>query len=215
MAEHQRGLEELQFRLKDLQEKQASIKYEIQVLEEGGTYAELLHQFKQKKYELDEAAKEWAVFSMAQTILMQTIEKYKNVHLPRMLSKAEEYLLFLTDGNYTKILLHQSGPGFLIERKDGTIFEAYELSQATTEQVYVSIRIALATTLYEKFHLPIVIDDSFVNFDAKRTQKIIMLLHQLKQNQILFFTCHQHLLELFNKDELLYLNNGATRHSIT
>jgi uncharacterized protein YhaN len=215
IAANDRDLEELQLRLKELQEKQASIKYEIQVLEEGGSYSELLHQFKQKKYELEEEAKEWAVYSMAQNILSQTIEKYKNVHLPRMLSKAEEYLSLLTEGNYKKILLHQSGSGFLIERKDGTIFEAYELSQATTEQVYVSIRIALATTLYEKYHLPIIIDDSFVNFDAKRTQKVIKLLHQLKQNQILFFTCHGHLLELFNKDELLCLNNGATRHSIT
>lgn len=215
IAEHNRELEALRLRLKGLQEMQASIKYEIQILEEGGLYSVLLHKFKQKKYELEETAKEWAVFSLAQTILMQTIEKYKNTHLPRMLSKADEYLSFLTEGNYRKILLHQSGPGFLIERKDGTIFEAYELSQATTEQVYVAIRIALATTLYEKFNLPIIIDDSFVNFDAKRTRKVIKLLHQLKQNQILFFTCHQHLLELFTKDELLYLNNGATRHSIT
>jgi uncharacterized protein YhaN len=215
IAEHNREMEALRLCLKDLQEMQASIKYQIQILEEGGLYSVLLHDFKQKKYELEEAAKEWAVFSFAQTILMQTIEKYKNIHLPRMLYKADEYLSFLTEGNYRKILLHQSGPGFLIERKDGTIFEAYELSQATTEQVYVAIRIALATTLYEKFHLPIIIDDSFVNFDAKRTRKVISLLHQLKQNQILFFTCHQHLLELFTKDELLYLNNGATRHSIT
>jgi uncharacterized protein YhaN len=215
IAEHNREMEALRLCLMDLQEMQASIKYQIQILEEGGLYSVLLHDFKQKKYELEEAAKEWAVFSLAQTILMQTIEKYKNIHLPRMLSKADEYLSFLTEGNYRKILLHQSGPGFLIERKDGTIFEAYELSQATTEQVYVAIRIALATTLYEKFHLPIIIDDSFVNFDAKRTRKVISLLHQLKQNQILFFTCHQHLLELFTKDELLYLNNGATWHSIT
>jgi uncharacterized protein YhaN len=215
IAEHNRGLEELRLRLKDLQEMQASIKYEIQILEEGGLYSVLLHDFKQKKYELEEAAKEWAVYSLAQNILMQTIEKYKSIHLPRMLSKAEEYLSFLTEGNYNKILLHQSGPGFLIERKDGTIFEAYELSQATTEQVYVAIRISLATTLYEKYHFPIIIDDSFVNFDVKRTRKVISLLQQLKQNQILFFTCHQHLLGLFTKDELLYLNNGATRHSIT
>lgn len=141
---------------------------------------------------------------------MQTIEKYKNIHLPRMLKKSEVYLAFLTDGRYDKIFLHDSGPGFLIKRQDGTIFEANELSQATMEQVYVSLRLSLATTLYENYHLPIIIDDSFVNFDAQRTQRIFMLLQQLKQNQLLFFTCHQHLLQYFNKDQLLYLKNGAT-----
>lgn len=215
ISEHNHEIEGLQFRLTELQEHQASIKYEIQKIEEGGLYSELLHQFKQKKYELEEDAKEWAVLNLARNILEQTIEKYKNVHLPRMLSKAEEFLSFLTDENYQKILLQQSGPGFLIVRKDQMIFEANELSQATTEQVYVAIRLALATTLYEKYHFPIIIDDSFVNFDAKRTQKVIDLLRQLKQNQILFFTCHQHLLKFFKKDELLYLNNGAIEHSIT
>ena len=52
-----------------------------------------------------------------------------------MLSKAEEYLSFLTDDNYHRIHLQKSGSGFLVERKDHTIFEANELSQATTEQV--------------------------------------------------------------------------------
>ena len=94
-----------------------------------------------------------------------------------MLSKAEEYLSFLTDGDYQRIHLQQSGPGFLVERKDHTMFEANELSQATTEQVIcINYDLALATTLYEKYHFPIIIDDSFVNFDAKRTEKVIELL---------------------------------------
>jgi uncharacterized protein YhaN len=160
---------------------------------------------------LEDEAKEWAVYCLAQDILAQTIEKYKNIHLPRMLSKADEFLSFLTDGNYQKILLQKSGSGFLIERRDHTIFEANELSQATTEQIYVSIRLALAITLFEKYHLPIIIDDSFVNFDAKRTQKVMELLKKLNQNQILFFTCHLHLLEYFQQDNIIYLNKGAVQ----
>ncbi|MFL6556239.1 MAG: ATP-binding protein, partial [Bacillus sp. (in: firmicutes)] len=72
-------------KLKKLQEERASIKYEIQVLEEGGVYSDILHHYKQKKFELEEAAKEWSVYSVAQDILSKTIEKYKNIHLPRMI----------------------------------------------------------------------------------------------------------------------------------
>jgi uncharacterized protein YhaN len=192
-----------------LQEKQASIKYELQVIEEGGLYSELLHQYKQKKFELEEAAKEWSTYCLAQEILALTIEKYKNVYLPRMLAKAEEYLAFLTDGNYLRIHLQKTGIGFLIERKDHTFFEANELSQATAEQVYVAIRLSLATTIYEKYHFPIIIDDSFVNFDANRTQKVMKLLNTLDKNQLLFFTCHEHLLHHFEQEDILYLKNGA------
>ena len=67
-----------------------------------------------------------------------------------MLSKAEEYLSFLTDGNYQRIHFRESGSGFLVERKDHTIFEANELSQATTEQLYVAIRLAFGSNAYMK-----------------------------------------------------------------
>jgi uncharacterized protein YhaN len=194
--------------LNELQEKLAAVNYQIQILEEGGSYSELLHHFKQKKFELEETAKEWAVYSLAQNILSQTIEKYKNVHLPRMLVKAEEYLSYLTERNYCRIHLQKSGSGFLIERSDHTLFEANELSQATTEQVYVSIRLALAVTLYEKYQFPIIIDDSFVNFDGNRTKKVMELLTTLKHNQILFFTCHAHLLLYFQTEKVHLLQKG-------
>jgi uncharacterized protein YhaN len=211
ITEYNQEVHLLQTALKKRLEEQASIKYEIQVLEEGGVYSDILHQYKQKKYELEEAAKEWSVYCIAQEILINTIEKYKNIHLPRMLSKAEEYLSFLTDDNYHRIHLRDSGSGFLVERKDHTIFEANELSQATTEQLYVAIRLAFAVTLYEKHHLPIIIDDSFVNFDAKRTEKVIELLKGMKRNQLLFFTCHKHLLPFFQRENVLFLEKGAVQ----
>ncbi|EKN70245.1 hypothetical protein BABA_06151 [Neobacillus bataviensis LMG 21833] len=203
--------QQLQAKLKELQEHQASISYEIQILEEGGVYSDILHHYKQKKFELDEAAKEWSVYCLSQQILAQTIDKYKSVHLPRMLSKAEEYMLFLTNGSYRKIHLQKAGSGFLVEREDHTIFEAKELSQGTMEQLYVSIRLALATTLYEKYQFPIIIDDSFVNFDAKRTSKVIELLKTLERNQLLFFTCHAHLLPLFQRENILSIEKGAVQ----
>ncbi|MDQ0973087.1 uncharacterized protein YhaN [Neobacillus niacini] len=199
-------IEPLSSRLIELQEKQAAANYQIQILEEGGSYSELLHYYKQQKFELEEAAKEWSVFCLAQNILSKTVEKYKNVHLPRMLAKAEEYLSFLTEEQYQRIHLQQSGTGFLIERRDHTLFEANELSQATTEQVYVSIRLALAATLYEKYRFPIIIDDSFVNFDGNRTKKVLELLTTLQNNQILFFTCHTHLLPYFHPENVMYLH---------
>ena len=209
MAKWDGEIQHLQEKWKNVQDEMAAINFEIQVLEEGGVYADILHQFKQKNYEFREAAKEWSVYRLAQVALMETIDKYKSVHLPRMLSKAEEYMSFLTDGRYNRIHLQKSGTGFLVERDDHTVFEANELSQATTEQLYVSIRLALATTLYEKYPFPIIIDDSFVNFDAKRTKKVIELLSKLKHNQILFFTCHNHLLSYFQKENVLCLEKGT------
>lgn len=186
-----------------LQSDIAKVKYEIQLLEEGGTYAELLHLYKHKQSELDIGAREWAKFALAKDMLNHTIERFKNERLPRMLEKAEEYMKYLTDGSYVKIFPKQEGSGFFIQRKDQQLFEANELSQATAEQVYVSLRLALAVTIYGKFPFPIIIDDSFVNFDQKRTKKVIHLLKQLSGRQVLFFTCHQHLLTHFLDEQIL------------
>lgn len=191
--------------LSHLQAEVASCKHKIQMIEDGGTYAELLHRYKQLKVEFEEEAREWAQFAAAKELLQKTVDKFKQERLPKMLSKAEEYLTFLTDGNYCRILPKSEGIGFLIERKDHLFFEANELSQATTEQIYVALRLSLAVTVYEKYKFPIMIDDSFVNFDRSRTKKIIELLERLTEHQILFFTCHDHLLTYFQEDELIRL----------
>ena len=120
ISQYNDKIKTLSSKLIELQEEQAATNYQIQILEEGGSYSELLHYFKQKMFELEEAAKEWSVYCLAQDTVTQTIEKYKNVHLPRMLAKAEEYLSFLTEKQYQRIHLQKSGTGFLI-LKEGTI----------------------------------------------------------------------------------------------
>jgi uncharacterized protein YhaN len=195
-------LNKLRDSIPSLQSSLAEVKYEIQLLEEGGTYAELLHKFALLKAEFEEEAKEWAKYAAAKDILEKTISSFKNERLPKMLVKAEEYLSYLTNGSYVRIYPKEEGDGFLIESKEGATFEAKELSQATAEQIYVSFRLALAMTIYGKYPFPIIIDDSFVNFDHIRTGKIISLLKNLPDRQILLFTCHKHLLPYFQEKQI-------------
>lgn len=186
----------------DLQSKLAEVKHEIGILEEGGTYAELLHKFALLKSEFEAEAREWAKYAAAKDILDRTIRSFKNERLPKMLDKAEHYLSYLTNGRYVRIFPKEEGSGFLIESRTGAVFEAKELSQATAEQIYVSFRLALAMTIYGKYPFPIIIDDSFVNFDHVRTARMIGLLKNLKGRQILFFTCHKHLLPHFQEEQI-------------
>lgn len=191
--------------MQQLAERLAEVKHEIELLEEGGVYGELFHHFKLLQSQLNLEAKEWAKYAVAKEILGQTVERFKNERLPKMVKQAEQYLSFLTGGNYRRIIVKNSDEGFFVERKDHLLFEANELSQATMEQLYVSLRIALATTIYRHIPLPIIIDDSFVNFDSSRAKRVIQLLREIKGNQILFFTCHHHLLEHFKEHEVMNL----------
>lgn len=200
----------IQEELNSTQERLAEVKYQIAVLEDGGTYADLLHQYKLNQSELNIEAKNWAKFAVAKDLLNQAVGKYKNERLPKMIEKAESFLRELTDDHYIRIHTQKVGSSFLIESSDHILYEPRELSQATSEQIYVSLRLALATTLYEKYKFPIIIDDSFVNFDHIRTSKVIGLLSQLKGHQILFFTCHQHLLPYFKNAKLVKMGEYDT-----
>lgn len=199
---------QLEEELTKLQNDFADTKYQITLLEEGGTYSELLHHYKQKKYEFEELAKSWGTIATAKHILSKTIDRYKNERLPLLLKKAEEYFSYLTMGRYVRIHSKDGGSGFLIERNDHTFFEANELSQGTMEQVYVSIRLALATTLFEKVKFPIIIDDSFVNFDERRMVRVLELLSKIEGHQILFFTCHSHLIGYFKYEEIFQMSKN-------
>ncbi|WP_077211096.1 ATP-binding protein [Bacillus dakarensis] len=195
--------------IQSIQEDQqalAEVKHRIDVLESGGIYTDLLHQYKAMQSEFEQEAKVWAKIEMAKEMLRKTVDVFKYERLPQLLVKAEEYLSYLTEGNYCRIIPKEDSNGFVIERKDYTRFDANELSQATTEQVYVALRLALATTIYKKYSFPIIIDDSFVNFDHNRTQRVIKLLRNLEGNQVLFFTCHQHLLKHFDKNQIIFMN---------
>ncbi|SEN11752.1 Uncharacterized protein YhaN [Mesobacillus persicus] len=218
IAQGKKPDEELQMQLKFIEECKseqsrlhdafAEIKHRMGLLEEGGLYADLLHRYRQMKYEFEEESKEWARYAVAKEILSNTVESYKTERLPKLLDKAGEFFKLLTDDEYIRILPQGTGTGFILERKDHTLFVAEELSQATAEQVYVSLRLALTVTLFSRFPFPIIIDDSFVNFDKNRAQRMISLLRTFSENQILFFTCHQYILNEFQTEEILMLKDN-------
>lgn len=189
-----------------LQDQLAELSVKISLLESGERYSELLHHYKQLKFQFAQESKVWAKYALAKKVLEKTVDRYKNKRLPVILKKAEQYLAFLTSGKYIRIFPKQDEAGFLIERKDQMLFSANELSQATSEQVYVALRLAFATSLYEQNQFPIIIDDSFVNFDKTRTNRVLELLKQIDGHQIIFFTCHESLMKNFQNEQIVILS---------
>ncbi|MCA1030873.1 AAA family ATPase [Bacillus timonensis] len=203
-------LNELKQTESNYQSKLSKLTYEMKELEEGGTYSDLFHSFQLNKANIQEQARRWAVLSVARSMLSNTVQYYQSVRLPQLLHLAEKYMKSLTDEQYVK--LHTTGDEsyFTVERIDGVRFSPSELSQATAEQVYVAIRFALAKTMHPTICYPFIIDDSFVNFDSKRITRVIELLTRISEShQILFFTCHEHLLEKFKDANIIQLENGV------
>ncbi|MFJ7677256.1 AAA family ATPase [Peribacillus sp. NPDC097198] len=211
------SVENLEQRRKDLVkektvllENQADTRYKIKQLEANGVYEELLHRFHEAKAAFNEEAKEWAKLALAKGLLNKTLDRYKRERLPKVIAEAEQHLVFLTNGRYQRIILEPKGEGLRVERSDGLNFEAEEVSRGTAEQIYVSLRLALADHTFAEDPFPLIIDDSFVNFDGKRTKRMLELLNKVSQRrQVLFFTCHDHNLHHFEGNDVIHLSKQA------
>ncbi|MEB3364591.1 hypothetical protein SDC49_16870 [Lactobacillus sp. R2/2] len=70
------------------------------------------------------------------------------------------------------------------------------LSRGTSEQLYFALKLAFVQQIKDQINLPILIDDSFVNFDDTRVDEINKLLHKIAQNnQVMIFTAQTSLID--------------------
>ena len=72
------------------------------------------------------------------------------------------------------------------------------MSDGTIDQLYLSLRVAsMEGYLARGSTMPFVADDLFINFDDERAAAGIRVLAELaRRTQVLFFTHHEHLLEI-------------------
>lgn len=212
LSELERKVKQVEICEQELQHELSSVVVKIQDIEQNGTYSKLLHGFEAEKTVVKEYAEQWVVKALAKDLLNQTVERYRKDRLPALLAHIEKYFNKLTSNKYKRVFLPDDKQSFIVEREDGINFFAEELSQATAEQLYLSIRLALVKTINEQVNLPIIIDDSFVHFDHQRTANMLQVLQELKQeNQVIYFTCHEHIARKFQVENLVNLSELYVR----
>ena len=97
----------------------------------------------------------------------------------------------LTDGAYQSLNVSKS-LDMTVEPTNifGTRDIEY-LSQGTTDQAYLSLRLAISRLISKEESMPIILDDSLSQYDDKRTKTAIKFLKDYcESTQALLFTCH-------------------------
>ncbi|GGH88075.1 uncharacterized protein YhaN [Pullulanibacillus pueri] len=173
------------------QKRIADLNSAIRQLEETIPHADLKHEYEEKRSELNDLAKQWAVYRTAKELLTEAKEAYRKTQLPKVLHQASEYIKEITAGRYKNIFFSEEDQ-FILELTEGKIIPLYQLSRGTKEQVYVSLRLALAAIFSAPYALPLFIDDGFVNFDDDRKEQTINLLKKIAvRRQVIILTCHE------------------------
>ena len=143
-------------------------------------------------------AEKYAVYNTAALFLEKIRERFLENSKDKLLKGASNILSEITSGEYKDIMpkgdLMQGD--FKTKLRDESIKESSkELSRGTKEQLFLAVRISRIKEI--KPSLPVIFDDSFVNFDIAHTKNTIKALVELsKTNQIFVLTCHATLVEL-------------------
>ena len=135
----------------------------------------------------------------ARHLLNAAVSRFEKENQPEMIATVSRLLSQMTGGKY--IEFDRAGGGrqdMLIRRDDGVERTPDQLSTGTREQLYLAIRLAYVLHYCEKNEpLPVIIDDVLVNFDDQRARQTLTALAGISQSaQILFFTCHAHMVEI-------------------
>jgi energy-coupling factor transporter ATP-binding protein EcfA2 len=120
-----------------------------------------------KKEELSRCQFQRDALNLAIQTLDESIEEYQEEYLLRITLRTGEYFNLFTQGRYSGVEIG-AGEAITVQARDGEIFEVALLSAGAKDQLYLAMRLAIADLLSAETQLPLILDDSFVNFDKNR-----------------------------------------------
>lgn len=149
---------------------------------------------------LEKALERWRVLAVSLQVLESVREIYERERQPAALREASVYLRLLTGGRYTRVWTPLGHRVLRVDDARGNALPVEVLSRGTREQLFLSLRLAIIRAYSDQgIRLPLVLDDVLVNFDQDRARAAAAVLRDFTRqgHQVLVFTCHQHIAELF------------------
>jgi len=147
----------------------------------------------------------WAVLTLANRLVDETIDQFRRERQPAQLKTASTYFQSFTSGAYTTIRPRLGGSrdaaAFEAVLKNGQVRQVPELSRATAEQLYLALRFAVIEDFARRNEpLPVLMDDVLVNFDPVRARAACLAIARLSSRfQVLAMTCHPETVEWFRE----------------
>ena len=132
---------------------------------------------------------------------------YERDRQPRTLAEASELLKRLTEERYHRIWTPLGEETLMVDDREGNTFELSWISRGAREQLFIALRLALASEFARHGSvLPLILDDVLVNFDSSRAWSAMHVLKDVADSgagrQIFVFTCHEHVCRMFQKMDI-------------
>ena len=133
----------------------------------------------------------------AQTALTEAFEEMQLDFGPMINYRAKRLLGGMTQDRYDSVFVSDKLIPSVIQAGTSEPRSCQVLSAGTYDQIYLSLRLALAGLMADE-KLPIMLDDSFAQFDDTRMEKSLAFIGSDNAmgelGQIIIFTCHKRML---------------------
>ena len=134
-------------------------------------------QLEQKREELERCVLHKDALAIAIETLDKAIMDYEEKHLLRLSSKTSQYFKLFTKDHYSEISI--DADQIRVSDNQGLTFDVINLSSGAKDQLFLALRIAITDLLSTDMPVPIIMDDSFVNFDPVRLTAALEFMSQM------------------------------------
>lgn len=149
--------------------------------------------------ELQGYARDWAVRTIAESLIRQAQSKFERERQPDVIRHAERFFLDVTDGAYQGVYSPMDSSEINVRDAAGNTRTPQQLSRGTREQLFLALRFGLILEMGQHSErLPVIVDEALVNFDPTRgTRAAGSFIDLSETNQVLVFTCHPQIVDWF------------------
>ncbi len=138
--------------------------------------------------ELEEAENTYAALQLALETLEEVFTELSHDFTPRINALASQYMQKLT-GKEEALLLDKK---YSVTMGRGDHKPLWAFSGGTIDQAYFATRLALSELVLAEAQMPVFLDDSFLQYDAKREENAVSLLREIaKTRQVFWFSCRE------------------------
>ena len=172
---------------------------ELARLDGSGAAASLIDDLSRQRAHLASEVDRYVPVVFARHLLSEAVKRFERDNQPEMIATVSGLIRQMTGGRYVEFdRTAGDNRQILVRRGDGTECTPKQLSTGTREQLFLAIRLAYVLHYCRQHEpLPIIMDDVLVNFDAARARQTLHALAEIAETvQVLYFTCHPHMLEL-------------------
>lgn len=192
---------DLQQQLSDAAEQRSQAREAFQAFGGDDAAAKAAGDKQEALAEIKEVAERYVRVRTSALLLQWSIDRYRRDKQAPLLKRAGKLFEILSGGSFVDLSVvfdDEDNAQLNGVRPTGEKVPASGMSTGTADQLYFALRIASVEDYQARTDsLPFVADDLFINFDDDRAAAGFRVLAELAQStQVLFFTHHQHLVNI-------------------